>query len=48
MLGTREPEFTERVWLTTRGKLADLIAQVRADQAAGIYPGQSHEEFLSH
>jgi hypothetical protein len=38
LLGTREPEFTERVWLTTRGKLADLIAQVRADQAAGIYP----------
>ncbi len=38
LLGSREPKFTERVWLTTPGKLADLIAQVRADQAAGIYP----------
>lgn len=38
LFGMRGPEFTERIWLTTAGKLGDIVDQVRANIERGIYP----------
>lgn len=35
LFGPKGPEFTERIWLSTEGKLRDLVTQVRTGQERG-------------
>ena len=38
LFGRKPAQFTERIWLNTERKLADLIARMQADRAAGVCP----------
>ena len=36
LFGKKGPEFAERIWLTTEGKIHDLVIQVRNGQERGV------------
>jgi hypothetical protein len=36
MFGKKKPQFAERIWLTTQGKINDLLSQLRSNTERGL------------